>query len=322
MYKSFCNLAAAFLMAVSFVTVAHTAEWPTRPITVIIPYAAGSGSDNAFRIFRDQLATELKQPIVVQNTAGAGGIVGTIAIKQSENNGYTIGMSVSSTIGTGNIFNEKLPYDYRSDFEYIGIIGEIPRGVFVAANSPYNNVSDLIAASKNGVDLSFGISTNSPDQLNAVVFNTVTNGKSQVIPYSGNTNTMIVDLLGGRLHAVWQSLPAMSICLQDQSCKLLALTGSTKHSLYPTVPTFSELGYSNINTPSYYGVIAPVGVPTQQLEILNQALNKVISDPKVKDQLLKIGVVVTPKNLKETKQYHLTAVDVAKESAIHLQNKK
>jgi tripartite-type tricarboxylate transporter receptor subunit TctC len=289
--------------------------WPNQPITFIIPFAAGGGGDNTFRAFRDELAQELKQPVVVQNTVGAAGIIGTVALKQSSNDGYTLGMSMSTTIGTGQIFNDQLPYDYKTDFDYIGVIGEIPRGVFVSSNSPYNTIADLIAASKNGKDMSMGISTNSPDHVNAGLFNSATQGKSQLIPYSGNTNTMVVDLLGGRLDAVWQSLPAMNTCLQDQSCKLIALAGSTKHPMYPSVPTFKDVGYATINAPSYYGVIAPAGLTPIQLQALNQMLNKVISKPEISEKLLKMGVVVTPKNLVDAKAYHLSAVDVAKSSA-------
>lgn len=310
--KSVAVSAAITLLSVG---TALADTWPNRPITFVIPFAAGGGGDTTFRTFRDELARELIQPVVVHNTVGAAGIVGTAALKQSSNDGYTLGMSLSSTIGTGQIFNDQLPYNYKTDFDYIGIIGEIPRGVFVAANSSYNSVADLIAASKNGTDMSLGVPTNSPDQVNAVLFNSATQGKSQLIPYSGNTNTMIVDLLGGRLDAVWQSLPAMNSCLQDQSCKLLALAGSTKHPLYPSVPTFKDVGYATIGAPSYYGVIAPVGLLPNQLQAINQALNKVISAPEISAKLLKMGVVVTPKNLDDAKAYHLLAVNTAKSAA-------
>jgi len=305
---------SAIITILSFGT-ALADSWPNRPIIFVIPFAAGGGGDTTFRIFRDELARELTQPVVVQNTVGAAGIVGTVALKQSNNDGYTLGMSLSTTIGTGQIFNDQLPYAYRSDFDYIGVIGEIPRGVFVAANSPYNSVADLIAASKNGTDMSLGIPTNSPDHVNAVLFNSATQGKSQLIPYSGNTNTMVVDLLGGRLDAVWQSLPAMNSCLQNQSCKLLALAGNTKHPLYPSVPTFKDVGYATIGAPSYYGVIAPVGLLPNQLQTINQALNKVISNLEISDKLLNLGVIVTPKNLAESRQYHLSAVAVATAAA-------
>lgn len=296
-------------------------QWPSRPITFIVPFAAGGGGDNTFRAFKDALAAELKQSIVVQNTVGAGGIIGTQALKESKNDGYTVGMSLASTIGTGQIFNNQLPFDYKTDFEYIGLIGEIPRGVFVAADSPYNSVTDLIDAAKNNAELNFGVSTNSPDHVNAVLFNYATKGKSQPVPYSGNTNTMVVDLLGGRLHAVWQSLPAMSMCLQNRSCKLIALAGDIKHPLYPSVPTFKDVGFSNINAPSYYGVIAPAGLSTSQQEQLNKVLNRVITAPDVVDRLLKMGVIVTAKTLNESRSYHLMAVDTAKQSAKLINNK-
>jgi len=297
-------------------------QWPSRPIMFIIPFAAGGGGDSTFRAFQNEFANELEQSVVVQNKVGAGGIIGTAELAQSKNNGYTLGMSLSSTIGTGQIFNDQLPYDYEIDFDYIGIIGEIPRGVFVLANSPYNTVADLIAASKNGKEMNFGVSINSPDQVNAVLFNAATSGKSQIVPYAGNTNTMVVDLLGGRLNAVWQSLPAMNSCLQDKSCKLLALAGETKHPSYPLVPTFKDIGYLTINAPSYYGVIAPSGLSLGQLATINQALNKVISTPEISSKLLKLGVIVTTKNLAEAKAYHLSAVDIAKKSAEIVNNNK
>jgi tripartite-type tricarboxylate transporter receptor subunit TctC len=217
-------ITAVIISTLSIGHAGSASTWPDQPVTFIVPFAAGGGGDTAARILQNRLSQELNQPVVIQNLAGASGIVGTAAIKKANSDGLTIGLSLGSTIGTGQIFNQSLPYDYINDFEYIAVLGEIPRGIFVSQNSPYKTVDDLVTASKNQVNTNFGVGGNSPEHLAALIFNAATGGQHQLIPYTANTNTMIIDLLGGRLDAVWQSMPAMASCLQDKSCRPLAFT--------------------------------------------------------------------------------------------------
>jgi tripartite-type tricarboxylate transporter receptor subunit TctC len=306
------------LLAVSFVGHAAAAD---QVLTIIVPFPGGGGADMTIRAVQNRLSQELKQPVVVQNLVGAAGIVGTMAIKKADNNGMTIGVSVGSTIGTGQIFNKETPYDYATDFEYVGMLGQIPRGFFVSHNSKYRTINDVILdrnASKN-----FGVAGNSPDHVNAAIFNSVTNSNHQLIPYNANTNTMTMDLLGGRLDGVWQSLPAMNSCLQNKSCVLLAVAGSVRHPDHSDVPTFSELGFNKINAPSYYGVIAPKGVSIERLQTINRALNAALIDPDVMKKMIDLGVLVTPENLNNSKQLHFSAVGIAKSAkALIPQDKK
>lgn len=280
-----------------------------QPLKIIVPFNAGGGSDTAVRVLDDQLSKELGRAVVVQNLAGASGIIGTRSLKQSDADGSTIGISLGTTIGTGEIFNETVPYDYTTDFEYLGMIGQIPRGFFVSSDSKYQTMNDVILDNRG--DKNFGIPGKSPDLLNALIFNSDTNSNHQLIPYESNTNGMITDLLGGRLDGVWQSLPAMNPCLQNNSCRLLAVAGTVKHPDYSDVPSFNDLGLPNVNAPSYYGFITPKGVPVEVLQELNQKINATLADPSVKEGLLNVGIVALPATLEETRQIHFSAVDVA-----------
>lgn len=306
------------ILAVSSVGHAAAAD---QILTIIVPFPGGGGADMAIRTVQNRLSEELRQPVVVQNLVGAAGIVGTLAIKKANNNGMTIGISVGSTIGTGQIFNKEIPYDYATDFDYVGMLGQIPRGFFVSHNSKYKTINDVIL--DRNVSKNFGVAGNSPDHVNAVIFNSVTNSNHQLIPYTGNTNTMTVDLLGGRLDGVWQSLPAMNTCLQNKSCVLLAVAGSVSHPNHSDVPTFSELGFDKINAPSYYGVVAPKGVSIERLRAINRALNAALIDPDVTKKMIDLGVLVTPENLNNSRQLHFSAVGTAESAkALILQNKK
>lgn len=280
-----------------------------QPLKIIVPFNAGGGSDTAVRVLDDRLSKELGRAVVVQNLAGASGIIGTRSLKQSDDDGSTIGISLGTTIGTGQIFNETVPYNYTTDFEYLGMIGQIPRGFFVSSDSKYQTMNDVILDNRG--DKNFGITGKSPDLLNALIFNSDTNSNHQLIPYESNTNGMITDLLGGRLDGVWQSLPAMNLCLQNNSCRLLAVAGTVKHPDYSDVPSFNDLGLPNVNAPSYYGFITPKGVPVEVLQELNQKINATLADPSVKEGLLNVGIVALPATLEETRQIHFSAVDVA-----------
>jgi len=319
MIRQYLRRVATFVMASLALSTAVVmkqaiaSDYSTRPIQIIVPFAAGGGADTAVRILQNRLSQELNQPVVIQNLTGAAGIVGTEAIKKSNNDGLTIGISTGSTIGTGQIFSLNLPFNYVDDFEYVGVLGEIPRGLFVSKDSAYKSIKDVIADRQG--DKSFGVPGQSPDQLNAAIFNSITKSNHQLIPYTVNTNTMILDLLGGRLHGVWQSLPAMNSCLQDQSCKLIAVTGESRHPNFKDVPTFKELGLKDVDAPSYYGFISPKNVSAVKLEILNRAINVALNDPVVVKKLQEVGVFPTPKNLKDSKTTHFRTVDLAKKAA-------
>lgn len=283
-------------------------------LTIIVPFAAGGGSDIAARILQNRLSQELQQPVVIQNMVGASGVVGTHAVKKSINDGSIIGISTGSAIGTGQIFNKEMPYNYATDFEFVGMLGEIPRGLFVSSQSKYQTFNDLVVEINNSKN--FGVPGNSPDHVNAVLFNSIVKSNHQLVPYTANTNTMTIDLLGGRLDGVWQSLPAMNSCLQNSSCKLLAVTGSARHPSHLGVPTFAELGFKKINAPSYYGFIAPKGVSDQKLQQLNRSINVVLRDPEIAKKLFDSGVVVSIQDLVSTKQLHFSAVDIAKQAQL------
>lgn len=281
-------------------------------LTIIVPFAAGGGGDLATRTLQNRLSQELKQPVVIQNIAGASGVVGTVAIKKANNDGTVIGLSLGSTIGTGQLFNKEMPYDYATDFEFVGMLGEIPRGLFVSSQSKYQTINDVVA--DNQVSRNFGLGGNSPEHVNAVIFNSLTNSNHQLVPYTVNTNTMIMDLLGSRLDGVWQSLPAMNSCLQNHSCRLLAITGNTRYSNHSGVPTFKEIGLGKINAPSYYGFIAPKGVAKQRLEQLNRAINVALRDPDIVKKLQDSGITASPQDLATSKHMHFSAVDIAKQA--------
>lgn len=281
-------------------------------LTIIVPFAAGGGSDMTARILQNRLSQELQQPVVIQNMVGASGVIGTHAIKKSNNDGSIIGISTGSAIGTGQIFNKEMPYDYATDFEFVGVLGEIPRGLFVSSQSKYKSINDLVSDNKSGRN--FGVPGNSPDHVNAVLFNSVTDSNHQLIPYTANTNTIILDLLGNRLDGVWQSLSAMNSCMQNGSCKLLAITGSARHPNYGTIPTFAELGLKKVNAPSYYGFIAPKGVSNQKLQQLNRSINVVLRDPEIAKKLFNSGVIAFPQDLVASKQMHFAVVETAKQA--------
>lgn len=322
MKKTFFRRATTFVMAAltaSTVVLMDRAwaqdAYPTRPISIIVPYNAGGGMDNVIRKMVPALEAELGQPVQIKNLAGAGGNVGTSALKDSAPDGYTIGMSGGSTFGTNQIFNKTVPYDAAIDFEFVSMIGNLPRVVVVSESNAAKTLKELATQIKTEPKFNMAAALNSPDILMAEIFRVKTNPEAVVVSYGGNTNVMMVDLLGGRLHAVWNSVPALHACLSNNTCRALAVNGPSRLKELPTVPTFQEAGMPDVDAPAYYGIVTPKGVDAQKVLRLNQAFNRVLSRPDIQAMLSPMGVVVTIATPGQTKATHLNGIVAAQKHA-------
>lgn len=289
--------------------------YPSRPISIIVPYNAGGGMDNVIRQMTSELEKELGQPVNVINQAGAGGNVGTRKLAESAADGYTIGMSGGSTFGTNQVFNKEVPYDAATDFEFVSMVGTLPRIVVVSATGPIKTIEDLKKQALTNPKFTMAAALNSPDILMGEIFKYKMLGKPVIASYGAATNTMMIDLVGERVHAVWNSVPALNACLSNNTCVALAVTGQQRLKELPNVPTFAEAGLAEVDAPAYYGIIAPKGVAADKIAKLNQAFNRVIQNDKVADKLGKMGLVTIVSSPAEAKKQHLQGIASAKKYA-------
>jgi len=295
------------VMAISTVA-AFAQTYPSRPIQIIVPFAAGGGADSAIRAVESALERELHQSVNIVNMPG---MVGTMKGKNALPDGYTLVLTSGTTHGANQVFSKSLPYDADVDFEYITVLGESPRGVFVKTNGSIKNYQDFAAQAR---DPKFNMvaGVNSNDLMNAEFWKQAVKITTPVIPYPPNTPPYITDLLGGTIQAAWQNVPSMIACTSNNTCKPVAVTGNIRLPEFPDVPTFKELGFNNIRGPSYFGIAAPAGTPADIVAHLNRAFAKALLDPETSTKFKTIGLVPVPVNAAEARHFHQQQIEISR----------
>jgi tripartite-type tricarboxylate transporter receptor subunit TctC len=263
--------------------------YPTKPIKLIIPFPAGGATDIVGRVVAQQLGVELGQTVVVDNRAGAAGVIGSESVARSAPDGYTILLSTSSTHTIGPILNPKIPYSPTKDFTPIMYLAASPQVVVVPLSSPATTMPELIDyIKKNPGKLNFGSAgTGGIPHLSTERFLAMTGTKMTHVPYKGTALAM-PDLMAGRLDLMFDSISVSLPHIRDGKVRALAVTSPTPSSVAPNIPTLSQFvpGYESL---TWFGVFGPAGLPPAIQATLNQALNKAIQNPALLAQFAKLG---------------------------------
>jgi tripartite-type tricarboxylate transporter receptor subunit TctC len=263
--------------------------YPTKPIKLVIPFPAGGATDIVGRVVAQQLGVELGQTVVVDNRAGAAGVIGSESVARAAPDGYTILLSTSSTHTIGPILNPKIPYSPTKDFTPIMYLAASPQVVVVPLSSPANTMPELIDyIKKNPGKLNFGSAgTGGIPHLSTERFLAMTGTKMTHVPYKGTALAM-PDLMAGRLDLMFDSISVSLPHIRDGKVRALAVTSPKPSSVAPNIPTLSQFvpGYESL---TWFGVFGPAGLPTAIQEKLNQALNKAIQNPALLAQFAKLG---------------------------------
>jgi tripartite-type tricarboxylate transporter receptor subunit TctC len=263
--------------------------YPTKPIKLIIPFPAGGATDIVGRVVAQQLGVELGQTVVVDNRAGAAGVIGSESVARSAPDGYTILLSTSSTHTIGPILNPKIPYSPTKDFTPIMYLAASPQVVVVPLSSPATTMPELIDyIKKNPGTLNFGSAgTGGIPHLSTERFLAMTGTKMTHVPYKGTALAM-PDLMAGRLDLMFDSISVSLPHIRDGKVRALAVTSPTPSSVAPNIPTLSQFvpGYESL---TWFGVFGPAGLPPAIQATLNQALNKAIQNPALLAQFAKLG---------------------------------
>ena len=266
------------------------ADYPSKPISFIVPYGAGGGADSRSRQIGQQLSTLLKTPVIVENKAGAGGNIGTEFIAKAPPDGYTIGMGNFAPLAVNKTLFKSLRYDPEKDLVPIILIEKGPLVLVVNPSSSYNSVNDVIkdAKAKPG-QLTFGSGgIGGSHQLSAELFKQSANIDLIHVPYKSGA-AALTDLMGNSVNIMFDQMYSAMPSIKAGKLRPLAITSKTRSPLLKDVPSFTELGFPQIVVNNWQGLIAPKGTPKAIIDKLNLAVNQILKDPQIREFILQQG---------------------------------
>jgi len=274
------QLAAITLLIATVPAVAQ--DYPNRPITLVVPYAAGGGNDVMARTVADKMSKTLGQQVVVDNRGGANTIIGTLLAVNSRPDGYTL-VSLGGTLA-GNYWLAKTPYDALKDIAPIATVSSYENVLVVPPSLPVNTVAELIALAKaKPGQIAYGTSSiGGPTHLLAELFNTVAGVKTLHIPYKGG-GPAVTDLMGGHIHFFFSNPVNVAAQIRNGRLRAIAVTGQSRNGTFPDVPTFAEEGLPAMTLTNWQGVGGPAGIPKPIINRISAEIRKFVARPDTRE---------------------------------------
>jgi tripartite-type tricarboxylate transporter receptor subunit TctC len=271
------------------------ADYPTRPITLIVPYAAGGGNDVLARGVAEPMGKMLGQPVVVENHGGAGGSLGTRQVAKAPADGYTLGLGGTGTLAVDPTLYPNVGYDPRKDFAPVGLIATSPLIILVNPSLPAHNVQELIALAKiQPGKLNYASAgRGSGIHLGTVLFALTAGIELTHIPYKGS-GPALTDLLGNHVALYFSSLPPAIGLVKEGKLRALGITGLKRSPIFPDVPTVAEQGLPDFEAVLHYGIVAPAGTPRPVIDKLNAALRSALGSDEVHKRIATEGAEPLP----------------------------
>lgn len=289
------TLAALAVAAVASTTplAAWAQAFPSKPVTIVVPFSAGGTTDILARIVGQALTAELGQSVVVDNKAGAGGNIGAQAAARAAADGHTLFMGTVGTHAINASLYKKLPYDPIKDFAPLTRVANVPNLLVANPAQPYKSVKDLIAYAKaNPGKVNFGSSGNgSSIHLSGELFKSLAKVDMQHVPYKGSAPA-VTDLLGNQIGIMFDNMPSAIQHVRSGKLVPLAVTTAKRSPELPNVPTVAEAGVPGYEATSWFGMFAPAGTPAAVQARLHAALVKVLAMPEVKKKISEQGAEV------------------------------
>jgi tripartite-type tricarboxylate transporter receptor subunit TctC len=296
MMRFFRILGTAFAtaLALASATAAMAQDWPTRPILVVSPYSAGNATDIVGRIVLDQVSQQIGQPFVIENRAGAGGVVGVASAVRADPDGYTVLLS-SSSMSSAVILHKSLPYDELRDLTPVAMFGAQPSVLVAAPSKGFKTVADLVAAAKaKPGQLNFASAgIGSASHIAGERFRLAAGIDVQHVPYRG-PNEAFTDVLSGRVDFYFLPIaPALPMIAQEKVVALAVSTPKRAASL-PNVPSIVEAGYPDATYLFWGGISVPAKTPAAIVNKLHDEIQKALGNPEVQKKLQNLGVQPMP----------------------------
>ena len=279
-----------FLFVLALAATGAAAEYPERPIRLVVPQAAGSATDNIARLVAPEMAKILGQAVVVDNRPGAALTIGIDAVAKAAPDGYTIGQGPVGALAITRHMVAKLPYDIERDLQPVALVTTGYMLLAVSPKTPFHSVKDLIDfARKNPGKLSNASSSNgSPGHVSGELFKYMTGTEIVHIPYKGGAPA-IADLISGQVELMFESTNSIAPHVKAGRVRALAVTGERRAISLPEVPTLMESGVPGYEVNVWSGIITTAGVPRAVLDRLNAAVNRAILIPQTKERLAQLG---------------------------------
>jgi tripartite-type tricarboxylate transporter receptor subunit TctC len=286
---------AALALATCAAAPLHAQDYPTRPITLVVPYAAGGGNDAMARIVADRMSKTLGQQIVIENRGGAGGTIATRAVAKSPADGYTLVIGGTGTLAINPTLYPNAGYDPRKDFAPVGLIATSALVVLVHPSVPAQSIQELIALAKQepGKLNYASAGPGSGIHLGTELFASMAGIRLTHIPYRGSAPALN-DLLGGHVEINFSSLPPALGLIGEGKVRALAVTGSRREPALPDLPTVAEAGLPGYEAVLHYGIAAPAGTPRPIVDKLNAALREALAAPETRALMAGAGVEPMP----------------------------
>jgi tripartite-type tricarboxylate transporter receptor subunit TctC len=282
---------ALLLLAIGLHGPAFAQPWPARPVRIVVPAPAGSSLDVIARTLGDKLKDRWGQPVVVENRAGAGGVLGMDLVAKA-GDGHTLGVGFNGPIAFAPHMMRKMPYDPAKDLAPLVLATSQPNVLAVQASNPANTVAEFVAWAKaQGSKLSYGsVGNGSSSHLTMELFKGVARFEAVHVPYAGSPPAA-TSLAAGDTQALFAVAPALLPLIQAGRVKLIAATSLQRTDAMPDLPTFAESGYPGFEALAWNGLFAPAAMPAATVERINADVNAVLREPAVRELLHKQGLV-------------------------------
>jgi tripartite-type tricarboxylate transporter receptor subunit TctC len=289
LFARLLRLSVLGLCALLFAGVASQAHaYPERSIRLVVPNAAGGGTDAFARIMAQKLGEVLNQSVVVENKPGAQGGIGTTYGAKAAPDGYTLTIAFVSTMAVNPFVYADIGYEPLKDFVAVAVGVNQPYLMVTYPASPYQNLQEFGQFAKQKKGGATFASTSSQTELIGVLFQTLLQTQMLYIPYK-NATTAVVELARGDIDVMVASLPSAIPLLNAGKLKALAVTGSKRAAALPNVPSAAEAGFPEFVANGWYGIVAPKGTPDAVVHLLNKHINAILAMPEVQQQLIAAG---------------------------------
>jgi len=285
-------------------------RYPTRPITLVIPFPAGGQTDVVGRVIGEQLSKRLGQPVIVENRPGVNGSLASEQVARKAPDGYTLVATGPGTHAINQLVNANVKYDARKDFSHVAMLTRTSNVLLASPAYKANSVADVIAQSKaqpksvnfalTGIGASGHMSMELLKQAAGIDFN--------AIPYKGDTPA-ITDLIGGQVNLLFVNATAAVPYVQGGKLRALAVTGTSRNPLLPNVPTMAEAGLPAVVVESYVGLAGPAGLPAAIVERLNHECQAILAMPEVRERLSAMGIAAMPGSAQDATRFIASEVD-------------
>ena len=290
------RLAAALTILLAGCSLAAADTWPSRPVTLVVPLAAGGGSDGLIRVVTPRLSEILGQSVIVENVGGAGGMIGAARVAKAPPDGYQMLLGTSGTQATNQSIYAKPLYDAATDFTPVGLIFEVPQVLLVKKDLPVNNLKEFTAYAKaNQGTMQFGSSgAGGTGHLGCLLLNTRLGIDVTHVPYRGGGPAM-QDLVAGRTDYQCALANLAMPQIEGKNVKAIAVLTPERSPLMPNIPALGEQGLPDFDASAWNVIVLPKDTPRDIADRLHTALFEALDTPKVRDRLNQMGASVVPK---------------------------